>query len=419
MGTVWNKSGSIEFDDSGEVAAGAKAYFYVGGTTTPLAVYSDAAESSPRTSPVVATGGRWPVTFIPFCTSFDVKVTTSGGTQLYYYTNIPNPDPVEAATDTVTDDEKWQTGDVKIRLSTGTLTGYVRCNGRTIGSASSGASERANDDCQDLYEYLWNGFSDSILAVTGGRGGSAASDWSSNKPIALPNGRSAVFRGVDDMGNSAASLLGSATFVTGDATTGGSICGANTHTLLEAQLPSHTHSFSGTTGADGSHSHTGTVDAGGTHTHTGGTSFQGGHTHTGSTSSDGAHSHTATTSSDGAHTHSFSYGVGNYGAGAFSAINAIGSGAFPQDTSSAGSHTHTLTTDSASTHFHTFTTSSDGGHSHTFTTDAGGSHVHTFTTSTITTHTHTFSGTTGNGSGSGSAHNNVSRSMLGTYYIKL
>jgi hypothetical protein len=47
-------------------------------------------------------------------------------------------------------------GDLKVRYGTGVLSGFVRCNARTIGSATSGGTERQNADTQALFEYLWN-----------------------------------------------------------------------------------------------------------------------------------------------------------------------------------------------------------------------------------------------------------------------
>jgi len=56
----------------------------------------------------------------------------------------------------------------------------------TIGSATSSATIRANADCQDLFEFLWDTFSDSQCSVDTGRGGSAAADWAANKRIHVP-----------------------------------------------------------------------------------------------------------------------------------------------------------------------------------------------------------------------------------------
>lgn len=132
-------------------------------------------------------------------------------------------------------------------------TGWVRANGRTIGNASSSATERANADTEDLFTVLWDSYSDSVCAVSSGRGASAAVDYAANKTIALPDLRGRSFFGLDDMGNSAASRLG--TVIT-SATTNGASGGAETVALSETHLAAHTHG-PGTlaTGAGSAHSH--------------------------------------------------------------------------------------------------------------------------------------------------------------------
>jgi hypothetical protein len=272
LGQLWHKSGSIERDNNDERAGGALAYFYEGGTTTPLVVYQDADETTPHEAPVeAASSGRWPTVFIPFCDSYDLRVTTEGGTQLYYPLEVPNPDPVEASEDSVEAPELIQTGMIAIMPSEGVLTGFVRLNGRSIGSATSGATERANADTADLYAFNWNNFSNTLCPVATGRGANAAADFAANKALTLLDGRSCSFVGADDMGNSAASLGYGGSFTTGDAITGGSTGGANTHALVTGELASHLHE-AGTLFADsgGAHDHNAIVtDAGHTHTEQG------------------------------------------------------------------------------------------------------------------------------------------------------
>lgn len=70
----------------------------------------------------------------------------------------------------------------------------------------------------------------------------------------VPDLRGRVTAGLDDMGGSAASRLTSAAGGV-DGTTLGASGGSQTHTLTEAQLPEHDHSFSATTSSDGSHEH--------------------------------------------------------------------------------------------------------------------------------------------------------------------
>lgn len=133
--------------------------------------------------------------------------------------------------------------------------GWVRANGQTIGSAASGATERASADTEALYTLIYNSYGDSVCPVVGGRGASAAADFANNKAITLPDLRGRAFFGLDDMGNSsgAASRLG--TVIT-TATTNGASGGTETHTLTTSQLPSHTHS-AGTlvTNTTGAHTH--------------------------------------------------------------------------------------------------------------------------------------------------------------------
>lgn len=130
------------------------------------------------------------------------------------------------------------TGDVKLTLKTTADTGWVMCNDGTIGPAGSGATTRANADCQALYTLLWTNVSNTHAPVTGGRGASAAADWAANKPIALTRmlGRALALAGTGS-GLSARTL--------------GQTIGAETHQLAVAEMPSHNHGIS-----DPGHQHT-------------------------------------------------------------------------------------------------------------------------------------------------------------------
>lgn len=76
--------------------------------------------------------------------------------------------------------------------------GWVRLHGGTIGSASSGASERAHADTHDLFVLLWNEFDNTAAPVIGGRGASAEADWTANKRITLFDDRGLFDRAFDD-----------------------------------------------------------------------------------------------------------------------------------------------------------------------------------------------------------------------------
>jgi hypothetical protein len=135
----------------------------------------------------------------------------------------------------------FQTGAFMQFYGTGNLTGWVRCNGRTIGSATSGATERSNADTQALFQFLWG--ADANLPVSGGRGASPNADWVANKTIALPDCRGRALAGLDDMGNAAAGRL-TATYVGATATVLGAAGGSQSHTQTVAEIASHFHSAS-------------------------------------------------------------------------------------------------------------------------------------------------------------------------------
>jgi len=119
-------------------------------------------------------------------------------------------------------------------------TGWVMAAGRTLGDATSGATERANADTQTLYELLWNSIADAECPVSSGRGASATADFGAHKTITLPDCRGRTVAGKDNMGGTTASRL-TATTVLG--TTLGKAGGAETQTLSIAQMPSHTHNI--------------------------------------------------------------------------------------------------------------------------------------------------------------------------------
>jgi hypothetical protein len=129
------------------------------------------------------------------------------------------------------------TGDLKVRYDTAIISGFVRCNGRTIGSASSGASELADPSAQALFLHLWN--KDPNLVVTTGRGANAAADWAANKQITLPDWRGRALAALDDMGNTAAGRLTATYFGTG-ATTLGAAGGGQSVALATTNLPPYT-----------------------------------------------------------------------------------------------------------------------------------------------------------------------------------
>jgi microcystin-dependent protein len=136
-------------------------------------------------------------------------------------------------------------------------TAWLFTDGRTIGNAASGATNRANADTATLFAHLWDNFGNTELPIqdSGGspssRGANAATDFAANKRMPLPDLRGRVPVGKDDMGGSAANRITSGgSGIAG--TTLGAAGGAETHTLSTSQMPPHSHTFQAGSGWSGS-----------------------------------------------------------------------------------------------------------------------------------------------------------------------
>src|SRR6185312_3516663 len=213
-GTI-NLSLSQQFSNAGKRLSGGKLYFYQAATTTPQNAYKDTALTRVHPNPIILdSSGRVPEFWLADGNIKFVLTDKSGVVQIF------------------------STCDVMWQPVSGSRSGWVRDNGRTIGSPTSGASERANSDCQLLYVFLWTTYSDTICPVNGGRGASAAADWSANKYIGLPDLRGYVPGGLDGMGNSPAGRFASVPIVSGGVDTAASVLGEATKALTQANLPS-------------------------------------------------------------------------------------------------------------------------------------------------------------------------------------
>jgi hypothetical protein len=231
---------SQQFDSVGAPLNGGLLYFYAAGTTTPQSAYQDYSLTIPYPNPMVLdSAGRIPAFYLADGQIKVVLKDSAGVTQVSAdnllvvgaSAGTGTPPTVDATTVS-------STGDLKARYDTAAITGWVRSNGRTIGNASSGGTERANADTEDLFVFLYN--LDTGLSVSGGRGANAAADYAANKTIALPDFRGRVIAGFDDMGNSAASRLTSTGGMSGTGIGGAST--AQTATLATTNLPAQTPS---------------------------------------------------------------------------------------------------------------------------------------------------------------------------------
>lgn len=321
-------------DTSGNRVFDGRLSVFQAGTTTPAASYKDAGFGIRHEFPISSLGsGIWPVIFLP-PGGYDFRITDPSN---YVYAEIPGyvvdaPSSGGGGSGGDVDDKRlFQTGDIKDRYGVGSHPGWVRFNGRTIGSAVSSASERANDDCHDLFVHLWN--QDVNLAVSGGRGTNAEADWAAGKAIALPDQAGRDRRALDDLGAGSKGRLTGGLFAFGNATTLGSYGGEASHTQTLSEMVSHGHPVTATMDTQGFHDHTGSTSTDGDHFHgltyrvavgyatpggAGAVDNVGGSVGqiTGFTGTTGAHFHAVQTTGAGAHAHNITVSLSSQGGGA-------------------------------------------------------------------------------------------------------
>jgi microcystin-dependent protein len=239
-----------QMDQYGDPLSGGRLYFFVAGTvSTPQNAFQDGALTLPWPNPITLDAtGRVPQLFLADGL-VKVRLTDVHGVTQLVADNLQVIGPSSGGGGggtSVDPTTVYQTGDLKPRYGTGAHTGWVRCNGNSIGPTGSPANERSNSDTQALFQHLWN--TDTNLAVSGGRGTSALADWNAgNKAISVPDWRGYGIAGLDDMGAVAAGRLTAAYFGTA-ATVLGAAGGVESDVLIQSQLPSVAPTFNGTAG---------------------------------------------------------------------------------------------------------------------------------------------------------------------------
>ncbi|AMB47846.1 hypothetical protein [Methylobacterium sp. AMS5] len=213
----WSKSRQQILDASGRPLLVPSVVFFAAGTTTPLAVYSDAALTKPLAQPVKADGaGRFPRIYLPTAL-YAEAVLGPYGEVLWRDDGLGTVPPTTSGGGgggTIDPTAIAVTGDVKWRMDAGIMPGWVRMNGRTLGGAGSGATELASATASAAFAYLWNTFPDTVASVVGGRGTSASGDFSAGKQIVIPTMQGLMQAGLDDMGSSPAGRLQTITDLT-------------------------------------------------------------------------------------------------------------------------------------------------------------------------------------------------------------
>lgn len=91
----------------------------------------------------------------------------------------------------------WSTGDVKMTFKQVADSGWVMMNDGSIGSPTSGATTRANNDTKALYSLLWNIPSVTLQSYVGTSASktNVESDWAANKRLILPKALGRVMAG--------------------------------------------------------------------------------------------------------------------------------------------------------------------------------------------------------------------------------
>lgn len=240
-GTVPGFALTPQFDKNGKIAPGCRLFTIQAGTVAaPEKSYQDSGLTLLNPNPLTCDAtGRLPSFFLADG-NIKLRLTDKNGVELFVQDNllVIGASSGGGGGGSVDPTTILATGDFKDVYGTGNLTGFVRCNARTIGNATSGGTERANADTSALFVLLWN--NDPTLAVSGGRGASAAADYAANKTITLPDCRGRGRAALSDMGNSDSGRV-STTYFGCTGLVLGCAGGSESQTLTVAQLAVHSH----------------------------------------------------------------------------------------------------------------------------------------------------------------------------------
>lgn len=238
---------SQQFSAIGKPLAGCLLYVYAANSTTPQDSFQDQGLTIKNPWPLAAdNSGRVPMFYLADG-SVHVRLTDSTGVVQFDYPSMlvigPSSGSGGGGGTGVDPTTIFQTGDCLWLEQSGSRTGWVRDNGRTIGNGVSGAGERANADCQNLYVFLWTNKSNTECPVTGGRGATGLADFNAGKQLQLPDKRGFAPCGDSAMGNADTGALASAPVIFGGPTISGSKLGEAQHKLAVAEAPTGLWTF--------------------------------------------------------------------------------------------------------------------------------------------------------------------------------
>ena len=275
-----------QVNQNGQPLSGCLFYtFIVGTVAAPQSSYQDPGLVNLNPWPLECDqNGRIPAFYLA-SGSVHIRLTDASGNVQFDYPNAlvigPSGGGGGGGGASIDPTTIFSTGGTTWKFDSLPMTGWVRLNGNTIGSASSGGTERANADTQNLFVYLWNNCPNTHCPVPGGRGASALADFQANKQITLPNMQDSIPVGRDCMGATCAGglLASNVTSGGGDGvdTPGASGGLANqTSAVAQANLPnvnfnvtipagqgSHTHNLTPTSNLFVIQGGAGTIEGGG------------------------------------------------------------------------------------------------------------------------------------------------------------
>jgi len=234
--------------DASGVLSGAFIDLFLEETTTDLTGYSDADQENALSNPVVcnsagfpSSDGNTPVTVWVGTQNYRMRLRRADGTTVWDFDNQPG------ATATTASQNRKYIGEAFFYVfGTPPDSNCLPMNGKTIGSAASGATARASDsqDTATTFAGLWNTFTDNTLypiqdsaGSPTTRGDTAAADFAANKRFPLLDVCGRALIGADNMAGIASKnrLTGLSLGVDGDIP--GATGGAEGDTLAIAKLP--------------------------------------------------------------------------------------------------------------------------------------------------------------------------------------